>query len=115
MVDTDHYYIYIGSEEGMETNGWYYYDGTDWVVINITGVSQVTATDKTLEVSNSPADAKVVGDRINALEDALVTKDVRYRFEINEDGYLVQKAIREDIDDNIKFRLEEGRLIVTYG
>lgn len=68
MTDMTKIYVYTGSETGYTNGNWYYWNGTAWVS---GGVYNATAleTDKTLTVSGAAADAKVVGDRIDYLQE----------------------------------------------
>lgn len=65
MEDEEKIYVYTGSETGYTAGHWYYYDETwnDGGVYNSTAVT----TDKTLSVSDAPADAKSTGDSLSAL------------------------------------------------
>ena len=70
FADESRVYVYTGSENGMHTGHWYYYDGTSWTdggVYNDTAVN----TDTTLTTSGKAADAKAVGDRLTNLESRL--------------------------------------------
>ena len=70
MTDQNRVYVYTGSETGMETGHWYYYDGEDWAdggVYNAVAVQ----TDKTLTQENKAADAKKTGDEISQLKSDL--------------------------------------------
>jgi len=63
MTDTTKGYVYAGSETGYVKGGWYYHDGSAWVLGG-------TATDPTLSVSGAAADAKAAGNvksRLNGL------------------------------------------------
>lgn len=59
-ADTTKVYVYTGSEEGYETNHWYYYNDSEWVDGGLYGA----AVDKTLTVPDAAADAKIVGDAL---------------------------------------------------
>ena len=61
---TEHDKIYILSSDGK----WYYYSATaeDWLVGGTYGGA---VTDTTLSISGRPADAKAVGDAVDALDD----------------------------------------------
>ena len=59
-------YVYTGSESGMVTNNWYWYNGSDWVS---GGAWQASIeTDTTLTTSGKAADAKATGDQITELK-----------------------------------------------
>jgi DNA-binding FrmR family transcriptional regulator len=68
MTDTEKIYVYVGTTTATLTNGhWYYYNGTAWADGGLYNAEAVV-TDKTLSVSDAPADAKVVGDRLTEVE-----------------------------------------------
>ena len=70
MTDQNRVYVYTGSETGMETGHWYYYDGEDWAdggVYNAVAVQ----TDKTLTQENKAADGKATGDELAQLKSEL--------------------------------------------
>lgn len=70
MTNINKVYVYTGSETGYTAGHWYYFDGTAWTdggVYNAVAVQ----TDKTLTVSDMPADAKVTGDEIAGLKEDL--------------------------------------------
>ena len=74
MTDQTKVYVYVGEETGYTAGNWYYYNGSAWVS---GGVYNSTAfeTDDTLAVPGMAADAKIVGDLIDELEDkALITR-----------------------------------------
>ena len=83
MVDTTKAYVYIGEETGMQTNHWYYYDGSDWVV---GGLYNSVAVDKTLLVSNKAADAAITGNKLSELQGFV------------EDIYTKVNQIEDDVD-----------------
>lgn len=67
MTDKTRIYVYTGDESGYTKGNWYYWDGSAWVsggVYNSTAVD----TDKTLSVSDKPADGEVVGQKIDELK-----------------------------------------------
>lgn len=61
MTDTGKIYVYTGSESGMINGNWYYWNGTAWVSGGVYNAVAVQ-TDKTLSISDMPADAKVTGE-----------------------------------------------------
>lgn len=64
MTDSSKIYVYNGSETGMETGHWYYYDGTQWQDGGAWNAPEIE-TDKTLSVTDKPADGKAVGINLN--------------------------------------------------
>lgn len=54
MIDRDIGYVYVGREPGYNYGGWYYWNGTSWVLGG-------TATDNTLTVAGAAADAAACG------------------------------------------------------
>ena len=77
MTDTSKIYVYTGSETGYTAGDWYYYDGSAWQsggVYNSTAVQ----TDTSLSVSGMAADAKTVGDDLDALDGRLDTIEADY-------------------------------------
>lgn len=87
MTDKTKIYIYTGDEAGYIKGNWYYYDGTKWVSGGSYG-GGVSRTDKTLTQSDVPADAKVVGDKINnisslsnKLQSFISNTDIDYAFD----------------------------------
>lgn len=64
MTDTSSIYVYAGSESGYMNGYWYYWDGNTWKA----GGKYGSAVDKTLTASDAPADAKTVGDRLDAVD-----------------------------------------------
>ena len=63
MTDQTKIYVYTGSETGYSQGHWYYWNGSAW---KDGGIYQATAveTDKTLTLSDKPADSKTVGDAL---------------------------------------------------
>lgn len=59
-------YVYTGSESGMVTNNWYWYNGSAWVSGGAWEAS--ITTDTTLTTSGKAADAKATGDAITELK-----------------------------------------------
>lgn len=70
MTDTTKVYVYTGSESGYTSGNWYYYDGSAWQSGGVYNAVAVE-TDTTLSISGKAADAKVVGDRLIAVETEL--------------------------------------------
>lgn len=92
MTDTNKIYVYVGSETGYTNGNWYYYDGSHWVSGGVYN-SQGFETDKTLMISDAPADAKTVGDKFDETDQNIQdTKD-----EIEEDIGELSNAIEQKI------------------
>jgi len=70
MTDTSKIYVYTGSETGYTAGDWYYYDGSDWQSGGVYN-SAAVQTDTSLSVSGMAADAKTVGDDLDALDGRL--------------------------------------------
>lgn len=70
MTDTSKIYLYTGSEAGYTAGDWYYWDGAAWVSGGVYGGSSVVI-DNTLTRTGEAADAKVTGDRLDAVENNL--------------------------------------------
>lgn len=105
MTDTNKIYVYVGSETGYTNGNWYYYDGSHWVSGGVYN-SQGFETDKTLMISDAPADAKTVGDKFDETDQNIQdTKD-----EIEEDIGELSNAI-SDVEDRVDIleALEKGR------
>lgn len=65
MTDRSMVYVYVGNQSGYNNGHWYYHDGSAWVdggVYNSTAVD----TDTSLTVSGKAADARAVGEALNA-------------------------------------------------
>lgn len=77
MTDTDKIYVYTGSETGYTAGDWYYYDGSDWVSGGVYN-SVAVQTDTSLSVAGMAADAKTVGDDLDALDGRLDTIEGDY-------------------------------------
>ena len=93
MTDTNKIYVYVGSETGYTNGNWYYYDGSHWVSGGVYN-SQGFETDKTLMISDAPADAKTVGDKFDETDQNIQnTKD-----EIEEDIGELSNAIDQKAD-----------------
>lgn len=79
MTDTSKIYVYTGTTTTVSSvtftaGNWYYHDGTKW---QLGGVYNETAleTDTTLTVSGAAADAKVTGDKVTDLKNAITSLD----------------------------------------
>ena len=68
MTDHSKIYVYTGSEQDESTGYWYSYDSTQEKFVP-RGEYGGAVTDTTLSISGSAADAKAVGDAIDALDD----------------------------------------------
>ena len=75
MTNTSKVYVYTGTTTTVSgvtftAGNWYYHDGTKW---QLGGTYNETAleTDTTLTVSGAAADAKVTGDKVTELKNAL--------------------------------------------
>ena len=81
MTDHAKVYVYTGSETGYTAGNWYYWDGTAWASGGVYNSTALT-TDKTLSVSDMAADAKVTGDDITDLKNAMdeINGDQFYTF-----------------------------------
>lgn len=67
MTDHDHVYVYTGSETGYTSGNWYYWNGTAWTSGGVYN-SAAIQTDTTLAVAGAAADAKAVGDALDAVD-----------------------------------------------
>ena len=92
MTDESAVYLYTGSETGYTAGNWYYYDGTAWTSGGTYGGA---VTDPTLSISGAPADAKAVGDAIDALDNRITS----IGFEIVVDANGNATLIRSDMTD----------------
>lgn len=68
MTDTDHTYVYTGSEDGYTAGNWYYYDGASWTSGGVYN-SAAVQTDTTLSVHGVAADAAAAGEVKSAVSD----------------------------------------------
>ena len=101
MTDTNKIYVYVGSETGYTNGNWYYYDGSHWVSGGVYN-SQGFETDKTLMISDAPADAKTVGDKFDETDQNIQdTKD-----EIEEDIGELSNAIKQLYDFESQIKLD---------
>ena len=108
---TDTAQIYVLSTDGM----WYYHNGTAWTA---GGEYGAVATDTTLSQPGIPADAKVVGDAINAVasgveevQDALEHLDVETDKTLSIDGEPADaKKTGDEISGLKNAIIEDGRL-----
>lgn len=66
MTDREKIYVYTGSETGYTYGHWYYWDGSTWADGGVYN-SAAVQTDKTLLLSDKPADAKTVGDILRSM------------------------------------------------
>ena len=64
MQDTSKIYVYTGAESGYTKGNWYYYNGTAWTSGGVYN-SVAVQTDKTLSVSDVPADAETTGSKVS--------------------------------------------------
>lgn len=88
MSDQSKIYVYTGSESGYNTGHWYYYKtGSGWTDGGLF-MSQGTDTDKTLSISNVPADSKAVGDMMKNTAESVAS--FHFGFHIDSDGDLCQ-------------------------
>ena len=70
MTDTSKVYVYTGNETGYVYGDWYTWNGTEWEDCGVYNALAVE-TDPTLLVPGMPADAKVTGDDIADLKNAI--------------------------------------------
>jgi len=104
MDDTDRIYV-------LTTDGkWYWYDGTAWVEGGTYGAA---VTDTTLSVAGAPADAKKVGDILEAVKFALLDCFMNVAW-INDDGQSYYDAL-EAAFDNESHTLLSITAIFTQG
>lgn len=66
MTDRTKIYVYTGSETGYAYGHWYYWDGSSWADGGVYN-SAAVEVDKTLLLSDKPADAKTVGDILRSM------------------------------------------------
>lgn len=93
MTNTSQIYV-------LTTDGnWYYYDSSDWVS---GGEYGTVATDKTLTLEDSPADAKAVGDAVNGIKAKLPEV-------LNSDADNVDLDI-SDTQGNVIARFADGHI-----
>lgn len=64
MKDKNKIYVYTGAESGYTKGNWYYYNGTAWTSGGVYN-SVAVQTDKTLSVSDVPADAEATGSKVS--------------------------------------------------
>lgn len=91
MTDTSKIYVYTGSETGYTAGDWYYYDGSDWQSGGVYN-SAAVQTDTSLSVAGMAADAKTVGDDLDALDGRLDTI---------EDDYVTESEMTAAISANV--------------
>lgn len=70
MTDKTKVYVYTGSETGMTSGNWYYWNGNDWTSGGVYN-SQALETDTTLAIAGMAADSKKVGDEIADIKSAI--------------------------------------------
>lgn len=100
MVDTNAYYIYVGTTSGNYINGhWYHYTGGSWVDGGTVGGVTI---DPFLNTAGAAADAKAAGDAVDEVAAAVTdliadlksgtqqNADLHLGFYIDENGYICQ-------------------------
>ena len=90
MTDHNKIYVYTGSESGYTNGHWYYWNGSAWAdggVYNSTALQ----TDTTLSISGMAADAKVTGDDITDLKNALFD-NIALEFSLQMSNYAVDTS-----------------------
>lgn len=93
MNNTSKIYVYTGTESGMTNGNWYYYNGSAWTSGGVYTASNVN-TDKTLSVSNVPADAQTTGNEIKDIKNTVIK--VEYTNSIlTHNGYLANNVIND--------------------
>lgn len=105
MINMDKIYVYTGNEEDYETGHWYYYNGNAWTD---GGSYNAIAyeTDKTLSITNRPADAKTVGDTLTNLDSQIATIEE----EMTE--YIDKKAVNGFVyEDSILYLASDGEIV----
>lgn len=105
MTDNTKVYVYTGSETGYINGNWYYWNDTQWVSGGEYN-SQAYTTDKTLSISDKPADGKVVGDAIADLDTQITTIEG----EMTE--YIDKKAVNGFVyENNILYLASDGEIV----
>lgn len=109
MTDTDHVYVYTGSEVGYTSGNWYYYNGASWASGGVYN-SAAVQTDPTLSVANVPADAAATGEiksAVNAISPTptltwILNRNVDATGNISTNNYMaVTAAIPASLGDLI--------------
>lgn len=95
MTDTTKIYVYTGSETGYTSGNWYYYNGSTWTSGGVYN-SAAVETDKTLGISDMPADAKVTGDEIDALKEDLGKKIIPSKNLLNVENNVPNTYINQN-------------------
>lgn len=85
MVNHDKIYVYTGDEVGYTAGNWYYWNGSTWVSGGVYQ-SETVATDKTLTVVNTPADAAATGTAVELLGQSTAAVRISWeRYGINSE------------------------------
>lgn len=105
MTDNTKIYVYTGDETGYINGNWYYWNGSAWTSGGVYN-SQAYTTDKTLSITDMPADAKSVGDAIDNLDAQLTS--------IGEEmtDYIDRKAVNGFVYENsILYLASDGEIV----
>lgn len=96
MTDTSKIYVYTGSESGMTSGNWYYYNGSSWVSGGVYNAIAIN-TDTTLSVAGMAADAKAAGDEITDLKSHLEDVTGNIMYSLIYGGYIATDGATADI------------------